>query len=327
MGTLLTAPTADGAQHVDGSSSTDEGEKAALVQHIAELEAQVQLLKQQQQIADPRENFPLVHKSFANKSLREALQSYRYSLADVQSAVAGMVSANDELPCEPTIRLGRDWQDRGRTLQDLKDAKIRDSVRYIQQRSRFIDPMAEVSENSRFMSANGDYCVLRISEVLGDITIRDDDTTRGHGVSHHRLISNLECGDVQIEVNCVRFAAFFPKSVEFGNGRDFGVIAFDFVDSDELFPYAPLERVREDVTGVLTVKSETRRRVNGEEEEVVVLSRTCLLKLHRPQLAIPESVLDDLHESLGSWGDVMLKKVKELLRLRTTTPTPPPPSE
>lgn len=230
-------------------------------------------------------------------------------------------------------------------------------MRYIQQRSRFIDPMAEVSENSRFMSANGDYCVLRfdstplpgahsvrdvfdaiefylytmeeisISEVLGDITIRDDDTTRGHGVSHHRLISNLECGDVQIEVNCVRFAAFFSKSVEFGNGRDFGVIAFDFVDSDELFPYAPLERVREDVTGVLTVKSETRRRVNGEEEEVVVLSRTCLLKLHRPQLAIPESVLDDLHESLGSWGDVMLKKVKELLRLRTTTPTPPPPSE
>lgn len=61
------------------------------MQHIAELEAQVQLLKQQQQIADPRENFPLVHKSFTNESLREALQSYRYSLAGVQSAVAGMV--------------------------------------------------------------------------------------------------------------------------------------------------------------------------------------------------------------------------------------------
>lgn len=52
----------------------------ALVQHIVELEAQVQLLKQQQ-ITDPGENFLLVHKSFANENLREALQSYQYSLA------------------------------------------------------------------------------------------------------------------------------------------------------------------------------------------------------------------------------------------------------
>lgn len=234
----------------------------------------------------------------------------------------------------------------------MKDAKLRDSLRYLRERTKFLDPAAPFAERSRFMTPNGDYCVMHvdimpfegltstrpvydalqdyffnmeisISELLGQIMIRenidsDDNHRLSHGVSQNRFVSTFEDSGVQIEMNAARFSAFH-EATDAGE-RAFGIITGDSINDDALFPYAPAERLQQDVTAVLTITHEPRKKMNGQEQStdeelVVMLTRVCLLKLHRTDLEIPPHVMQDLRNSIGTSIDVMLTKTRELVGL------------
>ncbi|KAF1327301.1 hypothetical protein FI667_g7655, partial [Globisporangium splendens] len=312
-------------------------EKSSLLAELKRLQAQVQTL-QNQKCCDQA---TLDHTaSVANPLLRDVVQEQECAIASVQSVVSGYLTS---LPFQVNIALGKDPSKRHATLVAIKETQIRNSLRYLTERTRFLDPSAPHAESSQCVTPNGGFCWRRldrtvfetakstrqvfdaliffllnkeiiISEVLGDLTLREDDSAWHQGVFQNRIVSNVT-RDVQVETNSALFSAFYDQHDACGGGRPFGVITTDFVNADELYPYSPTERVRSDVTAVLTVTSEVRTGVNssGEEEDelVVVLTRVCLLQLHNTELQLPSSVIQEIRDNIGKWGELMLTTVKE----------------
>lgn len=224
----------------------------------------------------------------------------------------------------------------------MKDKKLQDAQRYVAERTHFLDTTTPFTEASKFATPNGDMRALildimpfegvqsvrqvydallfylfnmeiSVSEVLGEITIRENDGSRMHGISQNRLFSSV-CDGVQVEFNGVTFCQFYEAS----DGEDeFAVVTADCVNEDALYPYLPEQRLRKDVTAAITLKLETRKTVNtnGEEQEekMVVLRRAALICLHKTDLPIPAPVLHGLRDDIGSWGDAMIKTVRSLV--------------
>lgn len=241
------------------------------------------------------------------------------------------------------VCLGTDLNQRRDTLVSLKPRKIRASLAYMSARTQFLDPFRPFSETSRYLLDNGDYCGLRVdrtvfdatrisvrqvydalrnwvhhvemhvTDELDDVTTRDETLYDDVGVHHNHYVSNLSNG-VPVEMNMVTNFDFIEHSEDHADGGALGVLTEDFVDRDDLFPYRPSERVRLDVTAVITIRSHSRKRFNPatnhhEEQAVVALTRACLLKLHRPQQTLPPTVEHKLRERIAQWADVMLTTV------------------
>ncbi|KAF1327469.1 hypothetical protein FI667_g7637, partial [Globisporangium splendens] len=281
----------------------------------------------------------------ADTDIRGLVQSQQYSIASVQSALAGYLNKTDRLPHESTICLGKDRAERHATLLAMKDKRLEDSLRYLAERTRFLDPMIPHAESCRYIAPSGTYCYMNlditqfegaksakqvfdalmffffnmeisISEIVGDLTIREDDGVWHDGVFQIRIVSNVT-QDVQVEINSAMFSAFYDRHDEYGGGRPFGVIAGDFVNVDELHPYSPTERIRYDVTGVLSVAEEIRTTISadGEEQEdlVVVLRRSSLLRMRPTQFPLPPHVIQGMRDGITKWEDAMLLKTKEVV--------------
>jgi hypothetical protein len=249
------------------------------------------------------------------------------------------------VPFEMWIYLGTDVEERRQTLAALKARKLMAAQLYTVERTRFLDPATPFAEHSRFVAPNGDYCALRfditpyegvssvrkvydalchyfshmeiwVTDILGDVTIREDDDSAGKGISQNRLVSSLTNG-VELEMNNVMYTDFREHDEEFGGGGAFGIFTTDFVDKDELFPYNATGRVRYDVTAALTIKTHPRKKKNAagelEDEQVVVLTRSCLVKLRHGSIALPFETAHELRESVGKWGDVMLQTERQMV--------------
>ncbi|KAF1327299.1 hypothetical protein FI667_g7657, partial [Globisporangium splendens] len=319
-------------------------EMKELLQQIDTLQARVQNLQEANLAGINLKDLNNPSK-FENERLRHAVDGQEYSIANVQSALGGYLNKRDRLPYESTICLSKDRAQRHATLLAMKDKKLGDSLRYLNERTKFLDPMTPHAEASRYVTPTGNYCILQldvtpfegaqsvkqvfdalkffffnmeisISEILGETTIREDDGTWHHGVFESRIVSNVTSG-VQVEMNSAMFSAFYDQHDEYGGGRPFGVIAGDFVDIDELHPYSPATRVRFDATGVLSITSEIRTKVtaDGEEEEelVVVLTRSGLLQLHDTEFPLLPHVVHEMRDSIARWGDAMLMKMREIV--------------
>jgi hypothetical protein len=241
------------------------------------------------------------------------------------------------------VCLGTDPKERRDTLVSLKPRKIRAALEYMSSRTRFLDPFQPFAETSRYLLDNGDYCALQfdrtmldashvsvrqvydalcdwvrnaemlVTDELDDITTLDETVYDDGGIQQSRFTSKLSTG-VPLELNMVNNFEFFDHSEDHADGGPLGVLAEDFVNRDELFPYSPRDRVRQDVTAVATVRSHSRKQLNPvtnqvEEQTAVVLTRSCLLKLHKPLLALSPDIEHDLRQGIAEWADVMLASV------------------
>ncbi|KAF4317247.1 hypothetical protein BBO99_00009701 [Phytophthora kernoviae] len=157
---------------------------------------------------------------------------------------------------------------------------LRDARRFMSERIRFMDLSIPSSEQSCFVSPSGDYCALKfvvmplegtcsakqvfdtlkfylfhmeimISEVTGDLTLCEEEYPDSQAVSQHHFLRSTPSGH-QVESNDAIFCHFDETNDEFGDGRAYGVIAIDYVDKDELHPYTPNKRLRQDLTSILT---------------------------------------------------------------------------
>ncbi|KUF85836.1 hypothetical protein AM587_10000130 [Phytophthora nicotianae] len=108
----------------------------------------------------------------------------------------------------------------------------------------------------------------------------------------------------------------FPKMDPDGQ---YGMVVFDSIDQDELYPYNWAERVRKDVsaTAVFTVGKDDKG------ELVVTMGRAAFLKIYRPQFSLSEDVLQELATGIMAWGDVMLKTVRSIVIVRFCFVRPP----
>ncbi|RLN94804.1 hypothetical protein BBJ28_00022445 [Nothophytophthora sp. Chile5] len=306
-------------------------EKAFLLKELDVLQAQLKHLRQQAatnatQAEMQRSN---LQQELSREFLNGAVQHQQLSLVNVQSALSGYVSVQQHVPFEMWIYLGTNVEERRETLAALKARKLHASKQYTVERTRFLDPTSPFAEHSRFVALNGDYCALRfditpyegisdvrkvydalchyfshmeiwVTDILGDVTIREDDDSAGQGISQNRLVSSLTNG-VQLELNTVMYTEFREHDDEYAGGGAYGLFTADYVDKDELYPYKSDERVRYDVTAALSVKAHQRKKLNAagevEEEQVVVLTRSCLVKLRHGQISLPFETAHELRES------------------------------
>jgi len=166
---------------------------------------------------------------------------------------------------------------------------------------------------------------ISISERLGHITVRDDYDSIEGTAYNSRIASTEDCG-VTTEMNAVSFPQLFGKD-ELGPGvGPCAIMASDCVDEDELYPYNPAERVRKDVSGAVLLATSRRKpkhkekrlgtttMAGGDETELVVtMRRAAFVKLHRPQFPVSPFALQELHEGIARWGDVMLKTIRSVV--------------
>ncbi|RLN51285.1 hypothetical protein BBP00_00009914 [Phytophthora kernoviae] len=322
-------------------------EKASLLKELDDLQTQLKQLKTQaaEHAAKTERERIDAQRELSKEFLAGASQDQQLSLVSIQSALSGYVSVQQHVSFEMWIYLGTDVEERRQTLAALKARKLHAAQFYIVERTRFLDPVSPFVEHSRFIGHNGEFCALRfditpyegissvrkvydalyhyfshmeiwVTDVLGDVTIREDDDSAGAGISQNRLVSSLSNG-VKMEMNNVMYTEFREHDEEFSDSGPYGLFTCDFVDKDELFPYTSSERVRYDVTAVLTVKAHQHKKLSTagelEDTQVVVLTRSCLIKLRHGELALPFEIAHELREGVGKWGDVMLQTVRQIV--------------
>lgn len=151
---------------------------------------------------------------------------------------------------------------------------------------------------------------ISVSEHLGDITTRDDFDYLENSFGRFRFIST-EFG-VPVEKHGVLFMEYFDSHELFG-GQPCGVVAIDRVEKDELYPYAPFDRVRKDASLVIVLQPHWR----NDKELVVSMTMGMFIKLHRSEcpLATPD-IVAKIRENVMGWGDVMIRAMRDILDLK-----------
>uniref|UniRef100_K3X3D1 Uncharacterized protein n=1 Tax=Globisporangium ultimum (strain ATCC 200006 / CBS 805.95 / DAOM BR144) TaxID=431595 RepID=K3X3D1_GLOUD len=334
--TRATEPEGDGAPKSRRRSqwyALQKEEKAALLKELQYLEARVEFLRHlpENSTADRL----AIQKMRENKILHNASRSQQFELAGMQSAIAGYTVTQQHGPFQRYIKLGTSVAERHATLASLKEQTLRDAERYIHERSRFIDVTQKYLTTDKFTMSNGDFCVsyfetmpfpglsnvkqvfnalrfffsnmdISLTESSGELVTREDgDVTRDQNVAHQRFLRMTSSG-LYIESNQVMYSKYVSHEHEHGFGREYAVIAMDFVDDDEMYPYLTHERLRQDLTVALTVKTYPRKvstvgdhtsaNSSGDDEEQydIVVCRSLFAKLHNSPLTVPPQVYNNV---------------------------------
>jgi hypothetical protein len=326
-------------------------EKQALEFEIQELQKELEMLKFRTMVENGGQGESERKRTAKSTVLREAVQEQHLVLARAQAMMDGQnqQSLYRLHPTEMTIRLGADRLERMSTLSALRGPKLQEAKRFLIERARGLSLTAPYFQEERYDTMDGDYCIARfdvtpfrganagvqqvfaalqqavfnaeiiISESSGNITIREDDELGDDNLSHMRFVSQTPQG-LQLETNLVLFSdcaqCQAANSCLAESGR-YAIMASDFVDEDERFPYRPQERIRRDSTTVTMVTSyrDDTNGARGDGDVVVVVTRWALSIVRRPAMAIPDHLWDELRNSHVRWGDLMFNCVRQALGL------------
>jgi hypothetical protein len=151
---------------------------------------------------------------------------------------------------------------------------------------------------------------ITISERLGHVTVRDDYGGVDGKTLNARIVSTNDDG-VATEINCAMMAQLLDTTADVCGGKPCGIAVINSIDGDELYPYAPSERVRKDVVAAFVL---TQNNPDGESDDVVVtLRRAAFSKLHCPEFAISEAAWMELQQDVAQWGDVTTRAIRSEL--------------
>ncbi|KAJ8575493.1 hypothetical protein ON010_g3722 [Phytophthora cinnamomi] len=251
------------------------------------------------------------------------------------------------------ICLTKDWNERRSTLQRMRDQKLRRAYEFVMSTSHLTNSGTTQFSENRFENEQGDLCCVRfdtvhfpgavslqqvfdglsffmvnmeiiISEELGHVMLCDDYDTIEDEAFHSQFVSTDKRGII-VEGNAISFRHLFS-----GNDNGYiiepcGVAIVDCVDDDELYPYRSSERVRRDSSGaiVLTARKMRTSSASGYEEEMVVtMRRATFLKIRRPEFPLSEPALQELHDDMMQWTDVMVKSIRSIVYQKHTENAP-----
>ncbi|KAL3660346.1 hypothetical protein V7S43_014500 [Phytophthora oleae] len=342
-------------------------QKMELLSQIELLQEQLESLKSQAIVSNALHVKKHTQAPVMNTILRDAVQSRQSTLADVQGLISGYVQQQHDIsPINTCIKLGLDRVQRHRELVAMKPVKLQATHEFLLRRSRGLEPGRQYCEEERFETSRGDYCAVRfavthfrgaesvravfeaalfqianvemsMSEVLGNITIREDDDNGDDNVTQLRLVTSTGSAPQApaLETNSLQFNEFHEASTSGGlNGAatsEFGIIMADFVDEDELYPYRNQERMRKDVTAALLLthlpkeehrhihrEGDVRTRCSDDSELVVKVTLWSLIKLHHSSLEVSYDCLEETRHEIGRWGEELVRAMQQTLALRRT---------
>jgi hypothetical protein len=247
------------------------------------------------------------------------------------------------------IRLPKDAKQRKAVLEEMKEFKLRRSAEVAMDRLHFFDPFKPYVHEERYATPDGNnhmkyleiqqfeglqsarqlfnalvyfYETMEISvtEMIGQLTLRTEYEPYDPSVWNHHIVTTGDLGG-QEELNLVGFAQFYDSYLPH-NGAQFGIMALDTVDEDELYPYRPHERTHKDYQGAFAV-CEYRR---PETNELVVVLKTCAFMIQLPpQFDQPAPVFEKLIENMPRWFHVMNTFLRESAAAFTSAATMSPP--
>lgn len=322
------------------------------MEELPALEAYVDYLKHQAAKINNQTNSTQKQR-LVNSCLRDTAHRQQFALARVFSALSDFTSRQEKLiPFDKFIHLKKDRRQRLQTLLSVKPRMLHDARRFMRERTAFMDLNVPSSEQSCFVSPLGDYCALKfvvmpldgdftarqvfdtlrfylfhmeimISEATGDLTLCEEEEPTNQAVSQHRFLRSTPGGH-QVESNDVIFCHFDEHNEEFGDGREYGLIAIDCVGKDNLYPYAPDQKLRQDLTSILTVQtykrkvpcSQNPKKLQTKTE--VVMARSNFFKLHHTSLPLSKIEMQETIDRLACRGNLLFNAVRTSL----SSPTP-----
>ncbi|KAG1694040.1 hypothetical protein DVH05_022057 [Phytophthora capsici] len=293
-----------------------------------QLEATVKDLEDRADVLRPRE--ALQRRQHTNRVLREVLHAQRRAFAGAASIVAHHFREKCTGPFDTPTKLSKDPVKRRAALMEMREQRLSCAYEFMMEMLRHMDVTLDFCEQKRFTAINGDICSERfeivplpearsvkrifdaleafvsnmeisMSEVDGDITIRENDEPQlsiNAPVAQHRFVTTI-ANMVQMDTNNAAFAEYRPP----GPGvEEIGFSINDPIDEDELYPYQPETRVRQDVTVIIMVS----KQLDQEGNPLIVFSRWWSLCLRKSHIHVPKFVCDRIRDGLESVSASML---------------------
>ncbi|KAG7392530.1 hypothetical protein PHYPSEUDO_000218 [Phytophthora pseudosyringae] len=311
-------------------------EAQRLRQEVTRLTSELQELEFRS--LSPEDVDPAVQGVLMEKRLLTSVaKSEQLKVATAQSLLSASQGPQESHPLYTRICLARNWSERRKTLMAVRRQKLQDAFDFLMAPGRFDTPH---TSDHRYETPEGDICGVHtellhlpgveslekvweavlfhynnieidISEKLGHTTVRDDYDSIGGSVHNIRVLSHSENG-TSVESSIVTLSGLFTEDDGGFGGQACGILALDCIDTDELYPYYPQERVRLDTSGAIVLTASTRASngSSGGGELVVTLRRAAFVKLYHPQFPLSEAARQELQAGIGRWGDVLMKAIR-----------------
>ncbi|KAG7383881.1 hypothetical protein PHYPSEUDO_003238 [Phytophthora pseudosyringae] len=244
-----------------------------------------------------------------NKMMRNAFHAQGLSFASMVSLLTQFYRHNVTKPFDLPASLGRDPVEREAALLRMKKGRLQVAHNFMLQRELYH------STSDRAVAwgpqRHGHHHALQnfvynleisISEAIGDITVREnDDAVPGSPVAQHRLVATIG-NVVQTDSNSVVFASYRPAGPPGSGEREMGLMIGDTVDEDELFPYRPETRIRQDMTVITSVAWD-----EGQHGEPIIdMTRWWCLRLRKSHIYLPPFVVERVCTGVEKVAEVML---------------------
>ncbi|KAG7381980.1 hypothetical protein PHYPSEUDO_005394 [Phytophthora pseudosyringae] len=270
-----------------------------------------------------------------NAKLSESIRVQQLQVATMQSALSQSLRSQRSHPLYAFISLPKDWNQRRVKLMSIRKEKLRNAYNFVMDPRRYADIDKTTYSDELFESPEGDFCGVRfetvqfpgvkslqqvydaavfyltnmeisITERLGHVTVRDDYEIIDGSVYNARVLSKV-FDNVTMETSSLLFPKMDPDG-------EYGMVAIDSIDEDELYPYNSAKWVRKDVSAAVVFTARRKPLVGGVEGELVVTMRgSAFLKIHRPQFPVPDNIQQQLATGIMAWGDVMVKSIRSIV--------------
>ncbi|TMW67247.1 hypothetical protein Poli38472_012363 [Pythium oligandrum] len=273
-----------------------------------------------------------------NVMLKHGIREMEFALEGAQAMFLNSKVNRLDHPLNTYIHLPLDLMHRRQLMLSIKEQKLADAMRFIQDRIRGLSLDRLHRQSECYDTAKGDRILVQFDvmpfkgassvkqvyheallamrnfefalwEQLGITAIRETDDLQEASIAQYRLIATTPDG-VDVENNQARFQRF----VDGDEVTSYGLLATDAVEKDDLYPYQPDLRVRQDLSAVVLVCA------CPQKPGTVTVVRYGFARVHQPRCGLSEEKEERLMELLPRWGDVIRAAMREYVLNRLRTP-------
>ncbi|KAG2508666.1 hypothetical protein JM16_008768 [Phytophthora kernoviae] len=311
-------------------------EKERLLKEMEILQQEMEALKKK--AVDPSFQVDQLVRKSQRQVLQEGLQGHQETFCKALSIMSDYALCNVQAgaPLQEKIFLKKDPASRYETLQAMKAGKLKTAENFLRARRSNLDPSKSLTENRRYETESGNFTSahfsitqfegvrsakqifdlvifyfnnmeISVSEKLDSlVTVREnDDDSTIEGITQNCLVSTTTKTGKKMESKTIMFSSYCERDDMPAADRGYGIVASEFIDNDECYPYHPNERVRKDVSGVIEVRAfnrQDRHSASADDDIVVVMTRWVQNTLHRPAFPMEAEGWRELRHSMDTWG-------------------------
>ncbi|EGZ12198.1 hypothetical protein PHYSODRAFT_547970 [Phytophthora sojae] len=285
----------------------------------------------------------LLAKSQEDNQLLNDLVNQQKVYQDNFKAMLAFAPVNDVrmalmTPMESYIRLGKDFDERRKTILSLREEKLDMTYKFIEQKAAGLDINQPYQYSDMFEKFGKHYCVNfaiskydgvsvfqvgraiyeqiagkdeALNNAMGSTTIRESFDTIKCNFMHQRIVSSMhwegEDADKMpdMESNAIFYCRF---------GDNSAVLATDYIDQDDLHPYDTSNRIRKDVSSGVVLSGHTD--ANGKK--FVVMKRYLMAKYHMYPHKVSQEQQDRFFASMPKCHDTMKTLIVDRLQRNET---------